>query len=187
MGAKVKRLIGRPTACGALTGAHLLKPRETRRRALVKGRLRHGASWRDVSILNISTRGLLLHSAAPPSRGTYVEVHRGRQAIVARVIWSKDQRFGVQTQDRLNIDDLVAETNPSAVEGVGSPQPTPFVERRSPGRKTGPREAHERSKRVSRAIEFVCVATFITGLGFIGLAAVGNALGGPLSEVLTAL
>jgi hypothetical protein len=187
MGAKVKLRIGTPPAWGVPLGAHILKPRETRRIALINGRLRCGASWRDVSILNVSTRGLLLHTAAPPERGTYVEVHRGGHAIVARVIWSKDQRFGVHTQNRLNIDNLVAATNSSATEGAGSPQATPLVERRSRRRKMSPTDALERSKRVSRAIEFVGVATFITSLGMVGLAAAGRALGGPLAEVLAAL
>lgn len=164
-----------------------MKLRETRQRTLVVGRLRHGVAWRDVSILNISTRGLLLHAAAPPARGTYVEVHRGRHAIVARVIWSKDQRFGVHTQDRLNIVDVVADTELSTAEGAGSPQPPAFVERRSSGRKVSTRDAHERSKQVARTIEFISVATFITGLSVIALVAVGKALGGPLTDAVAAL
>lgn len=164
-----------------------MKPRETRRRSLVKGRLRHGVSWRDVSILNISTRGLLLHTAAPPMRGTYVEVHRGGQAIIARVVWTRDQRFGVQTQDWLNVDDFVAERSASAAEGHGLARPRALAERRSSPRTLSSRDAHERSKHVARTIEFASVAIFIAGLGFILLAAAGRALSDPLSRVLAVL
>ena len=164
-----------------------MKTREARRKALVKGRIRLGASWHDVSILNISSRGLLLHAASPPERGTYVEVCRGLHTIVARVAWLKGQRFGVQTQDRLSIDELLKEPNPGAAKFRKTQEADPFIERRSRRRQPSPSDVHERNRLVSRVSEFVYIAIFAAFAGSIAFNAVGEAFASPLSKVLAAL
>lgn len=164
-----------------------MKTREARRNALVKGRIRLGASWQDVSILNISSRGLLLHAASPPERGIYVEVCRGLHTIVARVAWSKGQRFGVRTQDRLSIDDLLEEPTPGAVKFRKTAEADPFVERRSRRRQLSPDDVHERNRLVSRVLEFVCFGIFAAFAGTIAFSAVGEGFARPLSKVLAAL
>lgn len=55
--------------------------------------------WTDVCIRDISSRGLLVQAAVAPVRGDYIEIFRADRAIVGRVVWNKDRRFGVQTQD----------------------------------------------------------------------------------------
>ena len=75
---------------------------------MLVARMRDGATWSDANILNLSSRGLLLHAARPPSRGTYIEVRRGGYVIIGRVIWAEENRFGVRAQDGLEIDSLIS-------------------------------------------------------------------------------
>lgn len=49
-------------------------------------------------IVNASSRGLALRSDQAPPRGAYVELRAGDEVIVARVVWSKDEFFGVRTR-----------------------------------------------------------------------------------------
>ena len=45
-------------------------------------------------------------------RGDYVEVMRGRHAVVARVIWSHRERLGLIAQDRICLAALVGQATP---------------------------------------------------------------------------
>lgn len=54
-----------------------LKPREPRRNVMIKARMRVGPSWSDALILNLSSKGLMVRSDRPPSRGSYLEIRRG--------------------------------------------------------------------------------------------------------------
>lgn len=54
-----------------------MKPRELRRKVLISARMRTGASWGDVCLLNLSSRGVLAQAAVPPPKGAYIEVRRG--------------------------------------------------------------------------------------------------------------
>lgn len=169
-------------------GACALRPREPRRKALVMGRMRQGASWHDVTILNVSLRGLLLQTGSPPGRGNYVEVRRGHHVIVARVIWVKDQRFGVRTQDRVSIEELIREPDRSAAEFRKVQEVARPVDRRTTHRNRHcPDERHERGRHVSRVAQFVCLTTFGALMATAASAAIGKALAHPLSILSDAL
>ena len=73
-----------------------MKPRENRQKVMIKARMLSGASWHDICILNCSLHGLGIQAPQSPARGSYVEIRRGRQTIVARVAWSKGHRAGVK-------------------------------------------------------------------------------------------
>ena len=60
-----------------------------------------------VRVLNISARGMLVRCKIAPVRGDYVEVTRGTQRVIGRVVWSKDDKFGLRAQDRIDIDAFV--------------------------------------------------------------------------------
>ena len=163
-----------------------MKAREPRRNVLIRARMRIGASWRDVSILNISSRGLMIHSAQPPSQGAYLEVWRGRHAIIARVVWAREQRFGVRTQDPLSVEAIVREPDKSAPDARRS-QEAPVERRQTGSRARSSKERHEHSRMFGRAFEFAFVA--IGGL-FAALAVYGvvvESLSDPLAEVSGAL
>lgn len=112
--------------------------------------MRVGAAWRNASLLDLSSRGLMIQASEPPPDGAYLELRRGRHIIVARVIWSRDRRCGLRAQDELPIDAIIAEPDRSA-----GPLIVPGCERRAePAARIGPATAHERSRWRSRACEF---------------------------------
>ncbi len=161
-----------------------MKPREPRQKVLIKARVRRGASWGDVCILNISPRGLLLQMQAPPGRGEYIELRRGFHAIVARVVWAKHNRFGVRTQDPMPVDAIVNEPN-RAAEANASTSNGKLPERRSQPRALQAR--YERSRSASRALEFAGVLLFVASAGVIAFQEVGKALSQPLSTITASL
>ncbi len=59
------------------------RPRELRRRVVLPARLRIGSRWNDTCILNISSRGLLIHSPRLGNEGSGVELRRGGEVIEA--------------------------------------------------------------------------------------------------------
>lgn len=130
----------------------------------------------------------MIHSAQAPPQGAYLEVRRGRHAIIARVVWTKDQRFGVSTQDPLSVEAIVRELDLSAPEARHSQEDAQPLERRAmEARARAAGERHERSRTFSRAFEFACIA--IAG-GSAGLALYGMVVDGlarPLTKVTAAL
>jgi len=101
-----------------------LKQREPRRTVILKAQMRDADGWRAVTICNVSSRGLMAKCSTRPAKGAYIELrHRGVH-IVGRVAWVQGSRFGVRTQDKIDIDALLegprakgmrtGETNPPA-------------------------------------------------------------------------
>lgn len=146
---------------------------------MLAARLRLGDAWSDANILNMSSRGLLLHAAKPPSRGTYIEVRRGAHVIVGRVMWANADRFGVLTQDRLAIDSLIANTStnrPPANATGGA-----IIERRAQPRSERLEWRYAESRDKGRALQFACIA----GLAFILAACAYETVRETLSQPLS--
>ena len=138
------------------------RPREHRMNVVLPARMKDNRGWHDVRILNISTRGLMARSQAAPSRGAFLELRRGSHIIVARVVWSNGEQFGLQSQSRL-VTSQIIEEKPGEAMSPPSPGASPAVERRSSARRTG--HDHEQSR--LRALEFV----------FLGIVAMAGLLG----------
>src|SRR5512141_1251257 len=102
-----------------------MKAREPRRKVMLKARLRIGAAWRDACILDLSTRGLMIQANEPLRGGSYIEIRRGQHVIIARVMWTRDRRCGLLTQDPLSTEAIIAEPDRSQAAG-----PVPPTERR---------------------------------------------------------
>src|SRR5215207_5146891 len=128
-----------------------VKPREPRRKVLITARMRVTASWHDVCIVNISSRGMQLQGGRQPERGAYVEVRRGPHVIIGCVAWADRHRFGIRAQDVIFIDAVIAD--PSDSETQRGPVPYAPSERRSAARKP---QSADRSRMVGRAMEFAC-------------------------------
>jgi hypothetical protein len=158
-----------------------LKLREPRRKVMVNARMRIGASWNDVCILNISPRGLAMQAAEAPPRGTYLEIRRGEHEIMACVMWANDLRFGVRTQDMLVIDDIIYQSGRSAAPTAGAMVP----ERRRSLRSTD--EGHSNSRMVSRAMEFAVIGIFAASAAAVTFGSVVQALQQPLADASAAL
>ena len=152
---------------------------------MIKARMRIGASWDDVCILNISSRGLSMQTAAPPPRGTYLEVRRGDHEIVACVMWANHHRFGVRTQDLLVIDDIISQPDHLAAAPAGT-----AAGALTPDRRRSPRSAverHEKSRMVSRAMEFAVMGIFAVSTAVVIFGTVAETLQRPLAKVTAAL
>lgn len=147
--------------------------------------MRTGASWRDVCILNLSKRGLGIQAADPPPRGTYVEVCRGSQLIVARVMWSKGHRAGLHSQDLIWVQALLGDGAVAANDSAPAAGGARPVERRRQPRTV--QQRHERSRTLGRAMELVAVAIAGAALGLAAFGLVQDALARPLSQIRLAL
>jgi hypothetical protein len=144
---------------------------------MIAARMRHGEAWSDASILNISSRGLMLHAPMAPSRGTYIEVRRGQHVVIARVVWSNDNRFGVAAQDRVAIDAFIANHPPRTVAANDGNGP---AERRSQPRPERLEWRHARSREKGCLMEFA----FIAGAGLLVAAFAHEAIARTLSDPL---
>ena len=151
---------------------------------MIRARMRAGTSWHDVCILNLSRRGLGIQAADPPPRGSYVEICRGRHLIVARVMWSRGHRAGLQSQDLIWVQALLNEGK-AAANDSGLEKGLPRIERRVAPRST--RDRHERSRIVARAIELACIVAVGVGMGMAAFGLVQEALARPLSHIRSAL
>ena len=145
--------------------------------------MRVGAAWGDVCILNISARGLGLQAATPPEKGDYIELRRGTHVIIARVAWTNKHRFGVHTQDRLPIEQIINEPDKSQVVQSGASELV--AERRSNPRPL--HERHQQSRIASRAMEFACFVVLGVSAATVAFSAVNDRLGSPLSRISAAL
>jgi Flp pilus assembly pilin Flp len=156
-----------------------LRPREPRISVCVPARLRLGAQWSDARILNVSSRGLLIHARGPAERGSYVELRRGDQLIIGRVMWRSGSLAGLRAQDRVPVEAIVSSGAKrfTVVPGLGRPVP----ERRSS------RRQHDRSRMRARLLEFTSVALIAATLSIAVLSMVAEAVAEPFSKVSTAL
>lgn len=145
---------------------------------MIAVRMRVGARWLDARILNISSRGLMLHAEDPPPRGSYLELRRGAHAIVARVMWSGDERVGVMSQDAISADQLIRDLPPNSGAVIGE-------ERRAAPRLAA--TAHESSRWHGRSMEFAAVVLLGAALGAGAIGAVENMFGQQMARVESVL
>ena len=159
---------------------HSQCPRELRRRVVLPARLRTGAQWSDACILNISSRGMMIHSGRAGPEGTRVELRRGEHVIIARVMWCDGGRAGLRSDERLPVEEIMSLSQSSALQLVASGGD--LVDRRK-----SPRPRADDARLRGRAFEFVGVgAVAVTlALGIWGMAQ--QALARPLAAVEAAL
>lgn len=86
--------------------------RGPRRKVLIRARMRANGPPADICIRDVSRRGMLLQSHAPPPRGTYVEIAQAGLPIVGQVVWSKERRFGISTRDIIDVAALIDDGKP---------------------------------------------------------------------------
>jgi hypothetical protein len=157
-----------------------MQTREPRRQLLVRARMNAGGGWHDTWILNISSRGLLLQSDAPPVRGTFLEVRRGNHSIVAQVVWTKQHRFGVKTQDELPIESMIANIDVPLSRVCASPT----IERKTQ-RPVLPLQ--ERSRQRGRLIEYGFVAALASASAAVAAGEVHAVLTVPIQQIALTL
>jgi hypothetical protein len=159
-----------------------VKPREPRKKVLISARMRLTASWYDVCIVIISSRGMQLQGGRPPERGAYIEIRRGPLIIIGCVAWAAHHRFGIRAQDILFVDAIVAD--PSDSETQRGPVAYVPAERRAAPRKPA---SSDRSRIVGRAMEFACFGVIAVAGATALYGAAEGALATPLASVSNAL
>lgn len=143
--------------------------------------MRVGSAWRDACILDLSSRGLMIQSNEPLPGGSYLELRRGRHIIIARVMWSRDRRYGLRAQDALPCEAIIAEEDladgslapPIECRAARAPAPRPFH--------------HEQSRWRSQVLQFSMAILFGAVCGTFAYSAVSSALSRPLNAVQNAL
>lgn len=150
--------------------------------------MRLEGGFSDVRIRDISSKGLLLEAEQAPRRGSYLEIHRGRHVIVARVVWSNAKRFGVLAQGRMNIGAIISEPDRSGTRKI-DPVTQLQVERRSSPRPSAQDIAQRatRNRYTSAAMQFGLIVMFgaSTAVGLFGF--VEQSFSEPLGVVHAAL
>lgn len=143
---------------------------------LVPARLRHGSSWSDACILNVSSRGLMIHTGRPIPNGSRIEIRRGDHVIVARVVWREGGRAGLRAEDRVPLEDIVTLGQSPSLQLSAA---------------TGERRKHPRrgdhSRLRGRVVEFGGVVLIAAALTGAGLSMVDAAFARPLAVVSAAL
>jgi PilZ domain-containing protein len=152
------------------------RPRELRRRVVIPARLRHGASWSDACIVNLSSRGLMIHTGREIAKGAEIELRRGDHVILARVMWREGGRAGLRADERVPVEDIMTLGQSSALRLTAATE-----ERRKHPR------PEEQSRLRGRAIEFAGVLVIGASLAGAGLAMVDAAFARPLALVSAAL
>lgn len=88
--------------------ADLDKPRiEPRTRLSVPARLRCTQGERDMTVIDLSTRGLLAVMTDPPKRGEFVEVRIANHSLIGHVRWRAGGRFGLVLRERISVAALL--------------------------------------------------------------------------------
>lgn len=160
-----------------------MKQRETRRKVMIWARVRAGASWSDACILNLSSRGMLVRASKAPSLGSYLEIRRGAHVMVARVVWTEADRFGVRTQESFSPAELIRHPDCAGAQVNGF---VPGGERRAAHRPSAAAR-HEASRWRGRVIQFGTFAMVSLAAATLGLGAVDALLARPLVVAQNAL
>jgi hypothetical protein len=161
------------------------KPREPRRVVLVTCRMRYDNGWADLTICNLSSRGLMAKCADPPPRGTFVEVRRGAVCVVGQVRWTYAGRLGIRTQEQIDVDGLLGEA-PAKTSGTQERRQGSRGEERGKPKETSAALA-ERSRRWGRLFDWIVVTAIAIGSAGLLVSQVHSILSAPLDQVRTAL
>jgi hypothetical protein len=149
-------------------------PREWRRRVIISVRMRAGASWSDASILNISSRGVMLRTVNPLVPGTTIELRKGDQRIVGRIVWRDGLRAGLCSEEILPVADFTFHSAERAAQ-------IPATTLRSGGRRA------DQSRIKARLMEFGSIVLIAVCLGGTMANLVWQYLDAPLAEIGAAL
>jgi len=163
-----------------------MKHREPRIKVLIGARMRAGAGWDDVCLLNLSSRGVLAQAAVSPLKGSYIEVRRGSHVIVARVVWAEKHRFGALAQDPIDIHAIIADASSpegnAACAGMG-----PLLDSRAAGPMRAHAVKHDNSRLAGRAMEFCFLVGSGAMLAGLAFSLVQQSVVAPMSRVSAAL
>jgi hypothetical protein len=137
---------------------------------VLPARARVGARWSDACILNISSRGLMVRIGSGVAQGSVVEIRHGDRTIFARVVWCEGPRAGLQVDERLVVDDIIALAQNAMLQVTAADSLS--LERR---KKPQPIDDHSRQR--ARATEFLFILLIAIGSSAAVLSMVQHSLG----------
>jgi hypothetical protein len=130
--------------------------------------------------LNISSRGLMIHSGRAAPKGSTVELRRGEYVIIARVVWRDGGRVGLRSDERLPVEEIMSLGQCQSLQLVATDGAR--IDRRKQPRST-PTDARLRG----RALEFVGVAAIALSLAAGVWAMAQQAFARPMAQIDAAL
>lgn len=160
------------------------KPREERKALHLSARMRCGEGWHDITICNVSSRGLMAKSWAAPARGEFIEIRHGAVCIVGQVRWSAGGRFGLRSQDRIDLTGLVTGRHAPSAGAKGEER---RAAPRAPALALSPEERAEASRRFARLFDWCVMAAAVLAVAIFAADFAGGTLRAPLARVQAAL
>ena len=155
------------------------RPREWRRRVILPALVRSDGGWGNASILNISSRGFLIHASRPTPKGSKVELRHGGYVITARVVWREGARAGLATESCVPVEEILSLGQAPGLQLTAGERST--VDRRMIVR----RQVDSRTR--GRLCEFVAIAALAACAGGCAVSIVHDTLAQPLARVGEAL
>ncbi len=123
----------------------------------------------------------------PLAAGDYVDIRRGRQVVIGRVIWRRDRFSGIRTQDTVSADVLI---NEPRLEGRPVQQDGEGDRRTARSRIANEIDAArriERSRSLSRAMQFGGICLFGLVAAITIAVQLANLLAAPTARIDKAL
>ena len=144
---------------------------EERHQVLIRAKMWDGARHSDVCVRNISSLGMMLQTATPPTIGSSVEISGGGVCAVGRVAWASKHKFGIRTRDR---NDLRALIGQAAAAVARAYRKSEVAE---------PASAFLSSRLFARALDFALIASLGVALASLASAGSYRLLSAPLDAV----
>jgi hypothetical protein len=163
-----------------------LKPREERRKTVLRARLRTDRGWSDVTIGNVSSRGLMLQCTAPLPRNSFIEVRHRHLCIVGRIVWTHGAKCGVRTQDAIDMAGLLSHA-PQKRRAPGEERRATRRDRQLRARPQDPAEIAAGSRRFARAFDWTIMVLAAGAAGAFMAQSAYAALAEPMTRVTTVL
>jgi len=153
-------------------------PRELRRSVLLPARMRTPTGWSDACILNVSSRGMMIHAKISPPDDT-IELRHHEFSFVLEIVWRNGTRVGVRSTERLPVEDILTVSESACLR---------LTAERRPGeeRRRAPRTP-DGSRLQGRAMEFAATAAIAVILAAGGVAMVSEAFARPMQTIELAL
>ncbi len=162
-----------------------LKPREPRRTLLADARMRLDDKWADVRIRNASAHGMMVETEAPPQRGSYIEIRRGALIVIGRVAWSRGTRFGLRSQDVIDVDALLSPAQQGS--GASCKSGASGERRRDPSRLRHGPDSEARSRHIASALQYAVFGGAAIISAVTAALLVGDVLSRPFQSLSKAL
>ena len=158
--------------------------RDDRKTVRIKVRVRTDSGWTDATVHNVSNHGLMLHSLRPLRTNEFIEVARGPNHIVGRVVWSDGAGCGLRTQDQVDIASLLGQ--PIAPGAAHERRQRERAEAR-PTRACTIEEQVQSSRALGQSFERVLILIVGAAVSLFAADSAYQTLASPLHEVEEAL